>query len=45
MKWIIRDDETNEALFFAGSISVCAGELVYDSLSGLHSVLVLTSYI
>ena len=34
---IIRDDETNEALFFAGSISICAGELVYDSLSGLQN--------
>ena len=33
---IIRNDE-GEAIFYAGSISVCTGELIYDSLSGLQN--------
>ena len=33
---IIRSDE-GEPIFFAGSISVCTGELIYDSLSGLQN--------
>ena len=33
---IIRADD-GEPIFFAGSISVCTGELIYDSLSGLQN--------
>jgi len=33
---IIRSDD-GEAIFFAGSISVCTGEMIYDSLSGLQN--------
>lgn len=33
---IIRDD-SGEALYFAGAVSVCTGELIYDSLSGLQN--------
>ena len=33
---IIRTDD-GEPIFFAGSISVCTGELIYDSLSGLQN--------
>lgn len=33
---IIRDDN-GKAIFYAGSISVCTGELIYDSLSGLQN--------
>jgi len=33
---IIRDDD-EKAVYYAGSISVCAGELIYDSLSGLQN--------
>lgn len=33
---IIRNDE-GEAQYFAGAVSVCAGELIYDSLSGLQN--------
>jgi len=33
---IIRDEE-GKAAYFAGSLSVCTGELVYDSLSGLQN--------
>lgn len=34
---IIRDDN-GEAIYFAGTISVCTGEMIYDSLSGLQNV-------
>ena len=33
---LIRDDD-GKAVYFAGSISVCTGELIYDSLSGLQN--------
>ena len=34
---MIRDEEGN-AKYFAGAVSVCTGELIYDSLSGLQNV-------